>query len=411
VHKWTGLIVGLNVLLLSVTAGYLLTEDIVMHAIGAHDHDATALIDQEKRAPIQPVVDKLLARFEGTGIREARVAEAAVEGQLNQIAFVTPELAYFRYYMDPYSGALHLDYGTPPPIGTDTSIDDGLVFGGTGGEGELQHRTKLATIMLELHTDLMLETIGTLIVGIVGILFLISTITGLFIYAPFMKAMVFGAIREGKGVRFWFADMHKVVGVTSLVFNFMMALTGVGLTLGIFAIQYYVLLELRAFEAEHGDIIVADPYPTYEEIVEATRTVFPEGAVTRVDYPGGVQGDKTCAVFVEPDPLDPGLVPTVVVVTAEASPTAERFIMPWWIKLILLGAPIHVGSFGGTPVRIAYLFFALTSGMLSISGFVMYFNKRRRKRAVQKGARAGNVESPKREPLPVAASTGSEASS
>ena len=75
---------------------------------------------------------------------------------------------------------------------------------------------------------------GRLAVGIFGLALLISAITGLVIYWPFMR----GVFAQGlswwhlrSGLRFGLADSHKLVGISSVAFVLLIALTGAGLGL------------------------------------------------------------------------------------------------------------------------------------------------------------------------------------
>lgn len=389
VHKWTGLIAGINVLILSLTAAYLLVEGMVHE--WTHEHDtggAAEVVDRANRPAIQPVIDKLITRFEGLDVTMARVDMGVLEDQPDKVAFVGPD-GFFRFVIDPTTQAMSLDYGQPPIAIDPGEGADGLVFAAAGTAEQPHDMSPLGEWMLALHSNLFLGTIGTLLTGIVGVLLLVSTLTGLAIYAPFMKALAFGAIRRGPRINFPSADLHKVVGIATLAFNGMMALTGIGLTLGIFAIQFYLLAELKEFEASRGAITLAKKHPPVETIVAEGQKMMPEGYIYRVDYPGGMQGDKTYAIYAYDDPHSRGLIPLVSAVTAEDEPRAIRFAMPLWIKAIVIGIPIHVASFGGNAIRIVYLFLALSSGFLSVTGFVMYVSKRVRKR---RGVRATSGE-------------------
>ena len=64
---------------------------------------------------------------------------------------------------------------------------------------------------------------GRQIVGLAGIALFLSTITGLLIYGKFMKKQPFGKIRKSK-LRITQADIHKLVGISTLAFNLMIGI-------------------------------------------------------------------------------------------------------------------------------------------------------------------------------------------
>lgn len=394
IHKWTGLIAGINVLILSLTAGYLLAEAMVHEWSHREPHGADSPIarmaPREERSPVQPLIDRLLAYYAGHDLHVSRVELGVNPGEPDKIAFSGVE-QYFRLAVDSESGVLSVDQGEPPATAED-STRFGLQFAESGAGAQDHGYTPLGQWMLQLHAKLFLGMAGTILTGVVGVLLLISTVTGLVIYAPFMKALIFGAIRRGGRLNQTLADLHKLVGVITLGFNGMMALTGIGLTLGLIAIQFYLLHELKAFEASGGAIMVADPPPSIDLVLRKGQETLPGLHIYRVDYPGGIQGEKSYAVYAQETSGDRGLIPIVAAVTAEAEPRANRFAMPLWIKAIVVGIPIHVGSFGGNLVRLIYLPFALSSGLLSITGFVMYAAKWRRRRVATPGAPASEEQ-------------------
>ena len=208
-----------------------------------------------------------------------------------------------------------------------------------------------------------------------------------------MKSLIFGAIRRHRGLQWRLADMHKLVGMAALAFNLVMVVTGIGLTLGLFAIRYQVLADLKDIEKEVGVIVPATPYPNIDAVHAAAQAAFPGHAIIRLEYPGpdAIQGDKVFTFFAEPDPFEPGLVLEVGIVTAEATPRGQVYRLTWWMEAILLGAPLHTGEFGGRPAYVAYLFLSLSSGFLSVTGYLMYGLKwRRARRLKQERARTAS---------------------
>ena len=382
IHKWTGLVIGLHVLLFSVTAVYLLAVDLVV----SEGHGATGdfvPLDAYRALPVQPMLDRLAAHFPSGDMVAERVTYALADGDLHELRVELEDShTHLRFGADPYTGALQLTRGTLPE-----GVDP---LGGTAeaapdappAEDVQPLYLRLAALMLSLHTNLALGVLGTLLTGIGGTIFLLSTLTGWIIYAPFMKGMVFGAIRWKRAQPIRWADMHKLVGMAALSFNLIMAVTGIGLTLGLFAIQYQVMQDLKAIEAQVGEIVPVSPPPNIDDVYALAQSVFPDHTVIRLEYPGpdAIQGDKVFTFFAEPDPVEHGLVPKIGIVTAEATPRSQVYELTWWMEAILLGAPLHVGSFGGKPVLFAYLLLGIASGFLSISGYLMYYIKWRRAR-------------------------------
>src|SRR5690606_23062712 len=114
--------------------------------------------------------------------------------------------------------------------------------------------------------------------------------------------------------------------------------------------------------------------------------------ITRIDFPveGAIQDTRVYSSYAEPDPRDPGLLPSIGIITAEATPRAHPYPLVWWMKAILVGGRLHTQAMGGDLVLLSYLFLSASFGFLSISGYMMYVAKWRKKRR----ARAAELNTP-----------------
>ncbi|MBL7646072.1 MAG: PepSY domain-containing protein [Candidatus Hydrogenedentes bacterium] len=386
IHKWTGLIIGINVLIFSMTATYLLVDEMVHQYLHHGNQGETVLLDPAKRLPVQPAIDAIEAHFAPVQGVVGRVAPGHFDGDVDQFLVVAAG-GFLGFERDPYTGVLTLTRGTLP---------EGIPPMGEAGAANAAKGASIAErvsqFMLELHADLLIEFWGTILVGALGVIFLISTLTGWIIYGPFMKAMAFGFIRRGRALHMPMADLHKLVGIAALAFNLLMAVTGIGLTFGVFGIQYQVRADLQKSEATLGRFEKADPLPPFETVWAEAQKLYPDQYVSRIDFPveGAIQGTRVYSSFSEPDPRDPGLLPSIGIVTAETTPRAQPYPLAWWMKAILVGARLHTGALGGNLVLLAYLFLSLSSGLLSVSGYLMYIAKWRKARraASQRGESA-----------------------
>jgi len=83
----------------------------------------------------------------------------------------------------------------------------------------------------QIHVRLYEGFWGRQLVGLGGIAFIIVTVTGFLIYGNFMKKQPYPKIRQKKGLRILMADWHKILGISALAFNFVIACTGAWLGL------------------------------------------------------------------------------------------------------------------------------------------------------------------------------------
>src|SRR3546814_6273716 len=82
-----------------------------------------------------------------------------------------------------------------------------------------------------LHPDLFAGLPGTLFLGVMGLLFVVALVSGVVVYAPFMRKLDFGTVRKDKNRRVKWLDMHNMIGVITLGWVLVVGATGVVNTL------------------------------------------------------------------------------------------------------------------------------------------------------------------------------------
>ncbi|MEM6806099.1 MAG: PepSY-associated TM helix domain-containing protein, partial [Bacteroidota bacterium] len=233
-----------------------------------------------------------------------------------------------------------------------------------------------------LHVRLFNGLLGRWWVGFAGLALLISTVTGMIIYGGFMKRQFFGAIRN-KNLRVKSADYHKVIGMTTLLFNLMIAITGTWL-----GIQFLIqpILQVKSpkqFKRTEKPISKEEDIAykvDYIQAFEASRELFPDLDPRYIAY--SKDGSRTLTIR--------GNVPKAayqnninyVVLDKEDYRELGRYDIrgkSLGDKAYYAQEGLHYGDFGGIWVKLIYSFFGLTSGVLSILGFVLYLERTKSK--------------------------------
>lgn len=88
----------------------------------------------------------------------------------------------------------------------------------------------LPELINELHYTLGIPWVGTWLMGIVSLLYGIALISGFVIHLPRLTKDLF-ALRPGRNLKRFWQDAHNVIGVLSLPFHIMFAVTGAALCL------------------------------------------------------------------------------------------------------------------------------------------------------------------------------------
>ena len=65
-------------------------------------------------------------------------------------------------------------------------------------------------VIHSIHVDLFMGLWGKLFLGLMGLLMLVAIVSGVVLYAPFMRKLEFGEVRRERGPRVKWLDLHKI---------------------------------------------------------------------------------------------------------------------------------------------------------------------------------------------------------
>lgn len=257
------------------------------------------------------------------------------------IAF-TPDDERRRIYIDPYRAEV---------------TDDAQWFNA--------HR-----ILRETHRHLMLPTaIGVPIVSLLAIPLLISAVTSLWIYKRWWKGF-FRQPRRGRKRRFW-GDIHRLTGVWSLAFIFIIALTSV----------WYLVESLGGHAPPAAEMPRGDPDrpplritgSQLDEMIARAGRDYPELDIDRIMFPLDAGQPvallgQTDAVLVRPRANAIAFDP------ASGEEVHRHYAGDLGIHQRISEAadPLHFGTFGGLTTRILWFIFGLGMSALSLTGVYLY---------------------------------------
>lgn len=233
------------------------------------------------------------------------------------------------------------------------------------------------------------------IMGIIASLYALALISGVIVLLPSLVKDFF-ALRVGKNLKRMWLDAHNVVGIVSLPFHLVMALTAAVFAFhdGIYAVQSPLLYGGKSPEAaQAGPRAGAGPGATVRdparmltpvELLARVRTLSPGFEPTllqyqKVDTPRAlarVWGHDPAALsprarggFVAIDPYS-GQVKTTDYLPGQqgnAFTTVSSFFA------------LHFATYGGAPVQWAYFLLGLAGAWLFYSGNLLWIETRRRK--------------------------------
>jgi len=256
--------------------------------------------------------------------------------------------------------------------------------------GELPEHSFVRTVQ-DLHFDLLAGRTGRLVNGAGAALLLVMCVTGLVIWwqgaANWRRGLTLHARRSWTRVN-W--DLHSAIGFWTVAVIAMWAVTGV-----CFAFPSQFRATVNWFSPVSVStpplstaVAVGTAPPSWRSLIEHARILVPDQHVARVVVPSSDR-DAFLVMFhhESPTPLGTALTPVYLdrftgaqLHEPTSGPrTAGDIVMDWV-------APLHVGSFGGLPIQIAWLALGLSPPLLFITGFIMWWTRVVRPQRTRAGA-------------------------
>jgi uncharacterized iron-regulated membrane protein len=239
---------------------------------------------------------------------------------------------------------------------------------------ELNELTTFTRWLLKFHYSYQAGPAGRILVFLVGLLFLLSILTGIYLYRKsILKTFIFQTKIIHKNKRSFYSSLHRIIGVWSLLLNMLLVITG------LFLAYKVAMSGLNPPKAANTPIVTAPINKTLEEI----RTTYPDFETTYIRLPSNPEGSVLFYGLYKDDPFyysefynnfqadyQTGEI-TGITKNSEA-----ELITKFYSSLI----PLHFGQFGGIWTKLLYCFIGLSGPFLSVTGFFIWQKSRKKKR-------------------------------
>lgn len=238
---------------------------------------------------------------------------------------------------------------------------------------DIDANTHFTRWLLKLHYSLHLETVGKIIILIIGFLFFLSLITGLILYRKsIVKVLSFKVKLKRKNRRSFFSSIHRIVGVWSLLLNFLLVITGI-------LMSYSVTVNAfkKPKEISHS-IINISINQTLKNIKENHPTFYPEyiKLPTQENLPITIYGNFNDDFFLWSKyynriKIDNKKGGEITIIKNRDSSISNKFNS--------MIHNLHFGNYGGILVKILYSFIGISAPALSITGFCIWYYRKKPK--------------------------------
>ncbi len=357
-HRWTSLIVTVPFLILCLTGAILIFHEEIDHLLGTVPESRVMPAGQSPRYD-ESITEVL----------------AANPGQRIMSIGVDPEH---------HPGLMLIAAGPEgdPSFDAATILFTDLASGQLAGD-PIDGMT-LTGFLLELHAQWFLGPVGELIGAFIALLVLISVVSGLVVYAPYAKRVLFGVLRKGRGSRLLQLDLHNFIGV--VVTGWLLVVTLTGFLLGFATLatgiwQMTALAEYRDDEVFSKASYSPETAAPLSKVMSAANAAAPPGwQVTNVIYPGtdfSAPAHHT-VLLTGGEGIEQSLF-KVLIVEAQSGEVATTLQMPLYFKAILLSEPLHFGDYGGLPLKILWTLCTFLTFFITANGAWLWWDRRRRR--------------------------------
>ncbi|WP_287927269.1 PepSY-associated TM helix domain-containing protein [Diaphorobacter sp.] len=373
-HKWSSLVCTVFMLLLCITGLPLIFHHEIGHLLGT-EVEAPAMPADTPRASL----DRILA-----------VAQAQHPDRVVQYASQPDD-----------STDLWFVTLTPTPAPTDDFRSVAVDARTAEVLAQPRFDEGFMWVMLKLHVDLFAGLPGKLFLGFMGLLLLVAIISGVVLYAPFMRKLQFGEVRRDRSTRVKWLDLHNLLGIVTLVWACVVGATGVVNTWADLIVKYWQHDELTALLAPYQGqpLTPVAERGSLQQSLDAALAQAPGTRLSFIAFPGtAFSSPHHNTFFLRGDaPLTSRLLEPVLVDARTAKVTAAPEL-PWYLTALLVSQPLHFGDYAGMPMQI--LWAVLDIATIIVLGSGLYLWVARRRTQPQGAAAAARQEGPDSGPAP-----------
>lgn len=267
------------------------------------------------------------------------------------------------------------------------------------GQPVAARRNAVTAFLLQLHTDMFLGLKGELFLGAAGLLFVVAIVSGVVLYAPFMRKLRFGTLRTGRNARLGWLDGHNLLGIVALAWMTVVGATGIVNALVTPITTAWQASELADMTRAYAGRPPPPPgrHRSLDAAMATARRALPGVSPQFIAFPGGSFSSRhhLAMFFQGATPLTRHLL-TVALIDADTGALTEARAMPWYFKALSLSRPLHFGDYGGLPMKLLWALLDLFAIAVLGSGVVLWLGRRRapldrRLREVATGGRADPV--------------------
>jgi len=350
VHKWSSLVCTVFMLLLCLTGLPLIFHHEINHWLG-----------NEVEPPVMP----------------ANTPYASMDQVLASAKALYPEKVVQFVFRD-----VDEDKAWTVSLGkTPTSQDDTKFISVDARTAKVLMEPKFNEgfmhVIFKLHVDLFAGLPGMLFLGLMGVLMVIAIVSGVVLYAPFMRKLHFGEIRHRRTEKLKRLDVHNFLGIVTLMWALTVSATGVINAWGELLIKYWQFDQMAAMTAPYQKLPPPTSLGSLQHAVDLAQAREPGMKLGFIAFPGTTfSSPHHYGVFMRgTTPITARLFKPVLI-DAQTGRLTDSRQLPWYLTMLLISQPLHFGDYAGMPLKIVWTLLDIFTIVVLWTGLVLWWKKR-----------------------------------
>ncbi|MHC5857744.1 PepSY-associated TM helix domain-containing protein [Nostoc sp.] len=361
-HRWLGLIGGTLLCIAGLTGSVLVFWHEIDHVVLVERFGR--IIPGVERVSIPAIADTVKTAYANKGLTLGGIGLPEHADQPYQVWLNDTADHTLYVFVNPYTGQVM---------------------------GDRQWETSWIGSIYSLHYKLLAGDIGEWIMGIVALLTLILSITGIILWPGWRKLIAGFKIKwQNAHIKRTNFDIHKVAGIITAVFLAFIGFTGFAWNIPqakMTDVIYAATLTRKPADPVSTPITGKQPL-AIADLLQRADAAVPNATTTYVSFankpeePFGVgkkQAQETGEYGRTRVYLDQ-FTGKVIQLNNGVKPSRAEAILNQF-------GPLHFGTFGGLPTQILYVFVGLSPTVLMVTGVVMWWYRRRVKVGDQRGVK------------------------
>ena len=360
IHKWSSLVCTVFMLLLCLTGLPLIFHHEIGHLLGT-EVEAPALPADTPRASLDSVLQA--ARDKHPGKVPQYMTREIDDDSFWYVTLGDTPLD------DAHQKTIAVDARTAGVL-KEPKFDEGFMY-----------------VMFKLHVDLFAGLPGKLFLGFMGLLLLVAIVSGVVLYAPFMRKLAFGEVRRERSTRVKWLDLHNLLGIVTLCWALVVGATGMINTWADLLIKYWQYDQLTALLAPYQKQPVPTSLASLQTAVSKAEELEPHMKLSFVAFPGtAFSSPHHYGVFMRGNTSLTSRLLKPVLADAQTANVTASVELPWYLTALLVSQPLHFGDYGGMPMQILWAALDVMTIIVLGSGLYLWTGRRSTRR------RAGEVD-------------------